>query len=449
MNNLRRTALGSFIIMVISIYAYPQQLVDAVSAIVGDEIILLSEVESIVMTQRSMGDRTPADRLRCEVFEDMLIQKLFLDQARIDSIEITDDEVNRELDMRLNNFIMRAGSEENLEQYYNKSMVEIRRDLRDMISDQSLTAQMQSTIASKIEVTPAEVRKFFNKLPEDSLPILPAKVEVSIIQIDPPNAEQDKLEVRQRLLDLRRRIIEGESFRALAILYSEDEGTASRGGETGLAPRSALDKAYADEAFSLKQNTVSRVIESQFGFHIIELIERRGEMVNSRHILMKPKVKPDEAVIAINRLDSIADLIRKDSMTFNMGAMRFSTHKDSRINGGKYVTPDSRESLIVIDDLPPEMYIKVRDLEIGEISEGFKTKDEKGYEVFRIVQLNKQTTPHKANLKDDFSYLQELAQANKTAGIYMDWVAEKMKVTYIKISDEFKTCNFANEGWLK
>ena len=424
-----------------------QQLVDEISAIVGDETILLSEIESLLLTQRSMGDRTPVERLRCEILEDMMVQKLFLDQARIDSIEVTDDDVDRSLNMRLNEFIMRAGSEKNLEDYYNKSMIEIKRDLRKMMKNELLTSQMQQTMAMDISTSPSEVRRFYNRHNPDSMPLIPAKVELSIIQIDPPGNEENKLETRQRLLNLRRRIIEGESFKALAILYSEDEGTAANGGELGFLTRGSLDKAYANEAFSLKENTVSRVVESQYGFHIIELIERNGDMLNTRHILMRPKVKPEQIREAVNRLDSIADLIRNDSLTFEQASWLYSTDKDTRMNGGKFVSSDSRENLIEINKLPPATYQEVRNLQVGQISKPFMTTDSKENTVFRIVRLDRQTEPHIANLKDDYTFLEDASLMEKRSKIYQKWIEEKMQVTYIRISDRFKTCNFANKGW--
>lgn len=426
-----------------------EYLIDEVSAIVGDETVYLSDVENMVLQQVTMGDRRPMEKIRCEVFEDLMVQLLFLDQARLDSIVISDDEINRMVDERLNDFVLRAGSEENLEKYFKKSMVEIRRDLRPMMRNQRLASQVQTNLAMDIRITPEEVRRFYESIPPDSLPLIPARVEISLIQIDPPGLAESKLETRQRLLNLRRRIIEGESFRALAVLYSEDEASASNGGEIGFQVRGNLDKAYADEAFSLKKNQVSKVIESEFGFHIIELIERRGDMVNTRHILIKPKIKPEQAIEAKNRLDSIANLIRSDSLSFKEAAYRFSTHKDSRMNGGLYVTPDTRESLIEIDRLPQQIYMVVRDMKINEISEGFQMKDQMGNTVFRIIKLNKQTEPHVANLNDDYNYLKELALVNKRSGIYQDWIQEKMEMTYIRISDRFKTCKFRNEGWLE
>lgn len=444
---LRITAVAAAIITLSTTTSPGQQLVDEISAIVGDETILLSEIESLVLTQRSMGDRSPAERLRCEILEDMMVQKLFLDQARIDSIEVTDDDVDRSLNMRLNDFIVRAGSEQNLEEYYNKSMIEIRRDLRKMMKNELLTSQMQQTLAMDITTSPSEVKKFYNRHNPDSMPLIPAKVELSILQIDPPGNEENKLETRQRLLDLRRRIIEGESFKALAILYSEDEGTAAMGGELGFTTRGSLDKAYADEAFSLKTNTVSRVVESQFGFHIIELIERNGDMINTRHILMRPKVKPEQRIEAMNRLDSIAGLIRNDSLTFAQASWMFSSDTETRMNGGKFVSSDSRENLIEIDKLPPATYQEVRNMQVGEISKPFMTTDSKGNTVFRIVRLDRQTEPHIANLKDDYSFLEDATLMEKRSKIYQEWIKEKMQVTYIRISDRFKTCNFATEGW--
>lgn len=442
--------LISIIVTVLSTsFSYSQHLIDEVSAIVGNETVFLSDVENMVIQQAAMGDNRPVEKIRCEVFEDLLIQLLFLDQARIDSIEISNDQINRMLDERLNEFVMRAGSEENLERYFKKSMVEIRRDLRPMMEDQQLANQVQTNLAADITITPKEVEAFYRSVPQDSLPLIPAKAELSLIQIDPPGLEESKLKTRQELLNLRKRILEGESFRALAVLYSEDEQSAAKGGEIGFQIRGNLDKAYADEAFSLKKNQVSNVVESEFGFHIIELIERRGDMINTRHILIKPKVTPRQAVEAKNRLDSIANLIRTDSLTFEEAAYRFSTHEDSRINGGKYVSFNTRERLLEIDKLPREMYMVVRDLNLKEISDGFQMKDRKGNTVFRIIRLDRQTKPHKANLKDDYSYIHQLALSNKQAGVYQEWIINKMENTYIDISKKFRTCNFKNKGWLK
>lgn len=449
MKIVNRISTSILVFFLFAATSFSQYLIDEVSAIVGEETVFLSDVENMVLQQKTMGDPRPEEDIRCEVFEDLLIQLLFLDQARIDSIEISADNINRMLDERLNDFVMRAGSEEALEQYFKKSMVEIRRDLRPMMEKQQLAGQVQNNLAMDIKITPEEVRRFYESVPADSLPLMPARVELSIIQINPPGMEESKLRTRQQLLDLRKRIVEGESFRALAVLYSEDEESAASGGERGFQVKANLPKEYADEAFSLKKNQVSKIIETEEGFHIIELIERRSNMVNTRHILIKPKITAEQTEKAVNRLDSIANLIRSDSLSFQEAAYRFSTHMESRMNGGLYVTPETRETLIEIDKLPQPMYMVVREMNINEISEGFRMQDQKGKTVFRIMKLNKQTEPHVANLKDDYNFLHEIALSNKRSGVYMDWIKDKMEMTYIKISDRFKTCKFNNRGWLK
>jgi peptidyl-prolyl cis-trans isomerase SurA len=276
-------------------------------------------------------------------------------------------------------------------------------------------------------------------------------VQISLIQVDPPDNEQNKIEARQKLLDLRSRILAGESFSTLAVLYSEDPESAKKGGEVGYTSRGELEKPYADAAFSLSKNMVSKIIETKFGFHIIQLIDRMGDMVNTRHILIRPKVQPDQALKAISTLERIANQIRLDSITFEQAALLYSTHKDSRINGGKYVKNDpmSRVTWFTLDELDKETYVKVRDLKVGEISEPFRTTDEDGNTVFRIVKLDNEIPAHVANLKNDYQILYNATLADKQGEIYRDWVDKKIGITYIKISDEFKSCQFLYKGWLK
>ena len=317
-----------------------QPLVESIAAIIGNEVIYLSDLEATVADLRRTGNKTPLEELRCNVFQEMLISKLFIDQARIDSIEVTDDAIEADLNMRMNDAIRRAGSEQALVEYFNKSMFEIRRDIRKTMLEQEVVREVQAKISENLTMTPSGVKRFYNTIHKDSLPVIPARYQLKVIQLDPPSNEDNKAEARQKLLDLRSQILEGKSFSVLARLYSEDKESAKNGGEIGYLTRPELDKAYADAAFSLTKNTVSKVVESKFGFHIIQLIDRKGEMVNTRHILIRPQVKADQAERAMNKLDSIADIIRKDSMKFETAALKFSTHKDSRINGGKLVNPN-------------------------------------------------------------------------------------------------------------
>lgn len=428
-----------------------QRLVESVAAIVGNEVIYLSDLENTVADLRRSGRRTPVEDLRCNVFQEMLISKLFMDQARIDSIEIADDAVDGDINMRMNEFIRTYGSEKVLEDYFNKSMIEIRRDIKKALLEQEVVREVQASIAGDISVTPAALKRFYSAIPKDSLPVIPAKYEISIIQVDPPKSEDNKAEARQKLLDMRSQILGGKSFNVLAIMYSEDIESGKNGGEIGYLTRGELEKEYADAAFSLTKNTVSKIVETKYGFHIIQLIDRKGEMCNTRHILVRPKVKPDQAAEAISKLDSLANLIRKDSIKFETAALRYSTHKDSRINGGKLVSqnPSDRVTWFSLEELDQQMYVKIRDMKVGEISEAFRTVDENNNEVFRIVRLDNILPAHTANLKDDYQNLYTAALMNERTKKFDKWVKDKIEVTYIKISDEFKSCSFLEKGWIK
>jgi len=428
-----------------------QQLIESIAAIVGNEVIYLSDLENTIADLKRNGTKTSVDQLSCNVFQEMLVSKLFLDQARIDSITVTDDAVDGDLNMRMNDAIRRAGSEAALVAYFKKSMIEIRRDIKKTMLEQEVVREVQSKLAKNITITPNALKRYYSSLPKDSLPVIPAKYEISIIQVDPPSNEDNKAEARQKLLDIRSQILGGKSFNVLAIMYSEDPGSAKNGGEIGFLTRGELEKEYADAAFSLTKNTVSKIVETKFGFHIIQLIDRKGEMVNTRHILVRPKVKPDQEAKAIFKLDSLANLIRKDSIKFADAALRFSTHKDSRINGGKLVSvnPSERITWFTLEELNHEMYLKVRDMKVGEISDPFRTTDENNNVVFRIVKIDNELPAHTANLKDDYQNLYNAALVTERTKVFDKWVKNKTAITYIKISTEFKSCEFLQKGWLK
>lgn len=450
-NSLGLRSLIAICLFLASSAGFSQVIVESIVAIVGNEVVYLSDIENAVLDLRRNGDRTPIDELRCRILHELLVSKLFLDQARIDSIEVTPDMVEGDLNMRINDAIRTAGSEKTLEDYFRKSMIEIRRDIRKSLMEQQIIMEVRSKIVKDLTITPADVRRFYNSIPRDSLPVLPARVQISLIQLDPPDNEANKAEARQKLLDIRGEILAGKSFNVLAIMYSEDPGSAANGGEIGFKLRGELEKEYADAAFSLAKNAISRIVETKYGFHLIQLIERKGEMANTRHILIRPKVKPEEAEKAISKLDSLARLIRKDSLKFEDVAYRFSTHKDSRINGGKFVStnPSERINWFSLDELNRDMYLRVRDLKVGEISDPFQTTDEIGNPVFRIVRLDDEVPAHRANLKDDYQFIFNAAMRSEQQRIYREWIEKKIETTYIKISDEFKSCKFLEQGWLK
>ncbi len=449
----RRKRLGflAVIWLICSISAANSQaLVESVAAIVGNEVVYLSELENGVLDARRSDNKTPVDILRCKVFQELLIAKLFVDQARIDSIVVTNDAVEGDLNMRINDAIRQIGSEKALENYFHKSMIEIRRDIRKALVEQQVVSEVQNSIAAELTITPSDVKRYFNAIPKDSLPVIPARVQISLIQVDPPDNEENKAEARQKLLDIRSQILAGKSFSVLAIMYSED-GSAANGGEIGYKLRGEVEKEYADAAFSLSKNSVSKIVETKYGYHLIQLIDRKGDMANTRHILIRPKVKPDQSVLALHKLDSLTRLIRKDSIKFEDAAILYSSHLDSKINGGKFVStnPSDRISWFSLDELNKEMYVKVRDLKPGEISEPFQTTDEIGNIVFRVVRLDDEVPAHRANLKDDYQFIYNgslMAERQKT---YSEWIRKKIEITYIKISDEFRSCKFLEQGWLK
>lgn len=439
------------VLMAIAGYgAAAQQVVESIVGIVGNEVIYLSDVEGQVLQRKAEKDPTPIEQLRCFVFEDLLIQKLFLDQARLDSVEVSPENVESDLNSRLSEYVRRAGSEQALENYFNKSMAEIKKDLREMLTNQYIIQETQGTIAQTITVTPEEIRDYHKTIPEDSLPLVPRKVELSIITVEPPDIEDSKAEVRQRLLDIRSRIVNGESFRTLAVLYSEDPGSAPNGGEIGFMTRGELAKPYAEAAWSLKKDAVSKIVETEFGFHIIQLIDRKGDMVNSRHILMKPKLSATQTEWSIMRLDSIATLVRTDSLKFDRAALMFSSDKTTRANGGKMVqdNPSERVTWFTLDELPKEINLVVRNMKLGEISEPFRTTDPKGNYVYCIIRLDGEIPPHRVNMKDDYNFLAQAALMNKKNKAYKDWITDKIKRTFIRIGDEFRDCSFQNAGWL-
>jgi peptidyl-prolyl cis-trans isomerase SurA len=431
--------------------ASAQVLVESIVATVGNEIIYLSDIENTIADARRSGNKTPNEVMRCNVFQEMLISKLFLDKARLDSIVVSDDAVESDLTSRLNDAVRRAGSEQALVDYFKKSIFEIKRDIRKSLIEQETVREVQGKITEHLAITPGDVRKFFNSIPKDSLPVIPARYEIGIVQLDPPSGEENKAEARQKLLDIRSQILAGKSFSVLAIMYSEDPESAKKGGEIGFMAREELEKPYADAAFSLTMGTVSKIVETRFGFHIIQLIERKGNMVNTRHILIRPQVKPEQTERALAKLDSLANQIRKDSLKFETAAIMYSTHKDSRTNGGLLVSqnPAERISWLTLEELNKEMYVKVRDLKVGEISDPFKTTDENNNVVFRIVKLLNIVPAHTANLKDDYQILYNQSLMNERNKAYEKWIKEKTKTTYIKISDDYKTCDFLKNGWLK
>lgn len=442
-NNLRNLSIILASLLFGNAWSQPK-MIDQVAGVVGDYIILQSDVENQFLQYRAQGINMPD--LKCMIFKDFLEQKLLLNQAKIDSIEVAESTVELQLDQRMQFFINQIGSQEELEEYFNKSLLEIKEDFREALRNQLITGQMQNQITGTVKITPSEVRKFYNSMPVDSIPFIDAQVEIQQIVSYPPLEDDAVFEVKERLLELRRRIMEGESFETLAILYSEGP-SASNGGDIGFSAKGELDPEYAKEAFSLKQNGVSKIVESDFGFHIIQLIERRDDRVRTRHILMKPKITMDARQKAIERLDSISMFIKADSLSFERAARLFSEDKNTAINQGILVNPKTGSSKFELKDLDTKDYLVARDMEVGEISDPFETVDENGKVIYKIIRILSKTDPHRANLQQDYMLLQQMALEEKKTKVIQDWIAEKRQETYYRIDPSFMECEVISEEW--
>lgn len=438
-----KTKITILLFSILSINSFSQSYIaDKIVAVVGQSTILFSEVEEQYQQFRAQGQTVE----KCQLFEDLLAQKLLVTQAAVDSIEITEAEVEMELEQRITYFINQIGTEEKLIDYFGKSILEIKEDMRDAVREQSLTRKMQSEIVKDISITPAEVKSFYKSLPSDSIPFIDSEIQLNQIVIYPRSNEGSVLEVREKLLKLRERVLNGESFNTMAVLYSEGP-SAPRGGDIGWAGRNDLDPAYSKAAFALKKGQVSKIVESSFGFHLIQLIDKTDDRIHTRHILMKPKVSIEAKQLAKGRLDTIARNIRLDSITFERAALYYSMDEDTRLNGGIRVNPATLDTRFKVDEFSTSEYYIIRRLNVGEISAPFESTDDKGKTIYKIVQVKSKTEPHKANLKDDFNLLKNAALQDKQSKILDAWITEKTKDNYIRIEPPFNNCEFRNSSW--
>lgn len=445
---MRNILLHFLLLICYTVSGYSQvKVIDQVMAVVGDKKILYSDIEKQYLQLLAQGEKATSET-RCQIFEQLLIQKLLVNQAEIDSIEITEAQVSSELDARMRYFVNIMGSEEKLENYFKKSIIEIKADLRDEIREQMLTNKMKNQITGDISVTPSEVKGFYRSLEPSEIPYVESEVEYNQILVYPKYAENAVFEVREKLLNLRQRILDGENFATLAVLYSEDPGSAAKGGDIGWFAKAELDPEYAKVAFGLKKGAVSKIVESSFGFHIIQCLDRTEDRVHTRHILLKPKVTYEVKIAALSRLDSIRSIIKSDSVTFERAAMMFSEDKDTRLNGGQVVNP-SGGLRWQLDDLPAQDYAVIKNMTPGEISEPYESTDNKGKTVYKVIILKKRTEPHKANPEDDFHLLKEMAAQKKQTEIVNKWIEDKIKTTYIRIDPKYRSCKYSVQGWLK
>lgn len=433
------------ILFSLSLKAQEAQVIDRIVAVVGQNIILQSDIEAKYLQYRLQGGiKGSASSIRCEILEDLMFEKLMLNQAEMDSITVTDEQVNSEVDRLISYFISQVGSQENLEKYYKKTMPEIREELFRLKKDQYLVEQVQQTILANVEVTPSEVKRYYHDMSKDSIPMVNSKYEIAQLVKKPPITLDQKLEVKDRLYKMRKRILDGERFSTLALLYSEDPGSAKKGGELGFHGKGEFAPEFEAAAFNLRDGEISEVIETEFGFHIIQMIERKGEFVNVRHILLTVKVDPESLQAAYDELDSIAQLIHNDSLTFDEAVRKFSDEKD-RINGGILVNPMTGGTLFDASELDQQVSVTVNRMKVGEISSVVPMKTSDNKDACRLLCLKKKTEPHKANLKEDYTLIRDLAMQKKREEVIGKWIANKSSKAYIKVNDDFKDCDFIFE----
>ena len=431
--------------MLFSIQSFAQKEIDGVRAIIGNEIILTSDIETQYQQYLAQG-YTNRGEIKCRIIEDLLYQNLLLNQAKIDSLEISEQEIDSELEKRIRYFIGQVGSKEKLEEFYGKSIIEIKSEFRDLINDQLRSQRMQGSITAGVKVTPSEVKIYFNSLPKDSLPMIEAEVEISQIVIKPEISHQEKDRIKNKLLSFKERITKGEDFKVLATLYSDDPGSAKNGGELGFVGRGDLEPALEAAAYKLKGDEISKIIKSEFGYHIIQLIERRGEQINVRHILLKPKVSSTQLMETKGQIEKVAKQISNGEITFEKAALDFSDD-ESKNNEGLLINPNSGSSMFIMKDLDPAIYFVIEKMAKGEISAPIIMQSEDGQKAYRIVKLRKKTIAHTANLIEDYDKIRNVALQEKKQKTINKWLEEKIAKTYIKLEAELRDCTFNNK-WI-
>lgn len=452
MRKITRFILGAAAsLLSLSGYAqvYSNGLIDKTVAVVGNEMISLSQLEQELQYMRFQGMHSDKN-MRCELLENILESKLFLMQARVDSLTVNQDMVNSALSQRIDGIRFQLGGDEQVEAAFGKPMYKLRQEWRKQFEDQSLTQQEQTEIAGKVpELTPQDVKEYLEGTDPADLPVVPIKYQLSQICVY-PDREAAKMACKEKLLSIRERIINGEKFSTLARIYSEDPGSARKGGELGMASKSIFWPAFSDAAMSLKPGVVSQIVETPDGFHIIEVLEKKGDMFNARHILIKPSYTQDDREKAFKTLDSLKTEIQNDAVTFTLAAKFYSQDPQTRTNGGQMADPNTGSSYFEIDQLKPQDYAAIKDLKEGEISEPVESLDNEGRNgntVYKILKVDKIIPSHVASFEEDYSELLENAKMEKSNAAIDEFINSKIKTTYIIIDPLFKDCGFSREGW--
>ena len=451
---LEKAALTATLTLFLSAGAFAQKytgIVDRAAAVIGNELILVSDVESEVQMLRTKGYGSDRN-VRCEVLEKMMEQKLFLIQSRIVSLTVNQDMVESNLSQQIDQIRTALGGDEQVEEYFHKPLYKLRSEWRKQFEDQSLIQQEQQEVVKQLpEVTPYDVKVFLDSTDENDLPVVPQMYQLSQICIY-PDREAAAIAVKEKLLDIRERIINGEKFSTLARLYSEDPGSARKGGELGMASKSIFWPAFSDAAMSLKPGIISQIVETPDGFHLIEVLDKKGDMFNARHILLKPEYTAADREKAFARLDSLKTMIDTSEISFELAARYYSEDPATRTNGGQMADPNTGSSYFAIDELKPQDYAAIKDLKPGEISEPVESLDNEGRDgnlVYKIIRLDKIVPSHTATFERDYTELRNIVQQKKQVEALESFVDQKIGTTPIMIDPLFGDCDFKRSAWLE
>lgn len=422
--------------------------IDRILAVVGSHAILQSDVENTYQQSIIEGRQLPGDA-KCGILEGLMQSKLILDQAELDSVEVSDKEVETALNRKLAAFVQQAGSEKAIEDYFRMSMAEIKKDFFPDVKEQLLTERMTAELTTDVRITPSAVQKFYKNINEDEAPRIPEQIEIRQIVLKPVISDEERKRVIDQLNDYREQILAGKSMATIAILNSEDEGSRSLGGALGYKRRSELVPEFTAVAFNLRGDEVSRVVKTEFGYHLIQVIDRKGESINARHILLRPKVSEEGKRATKSRLDSIVQSIRAGEIEFNQAALKYSTDEATFANGGLMINYMNGSTKFEPKDIPPRMLVEINKLKIGEYSDPFESQDNNMNTVFKIITIKSRLEAHQIDIKTDYQYIQQMALMEENAKALNKWLEGKQKSTFIRVHQDYQGCEFNLPGWVK
>jgi peptidyl-prolyl cis-trans isomerase SurA len=448
LNNKIFVAVLIFICIISGNISAQDKIVDQIVAVIGSNVILKSDIEAVYLQNQAQGITSDGD-MKCEILENLLIEKLMVAEAEMDTlIIVTDNQINQQLDARIQYFVQHLGSEKEVENYFKKPIVQLKSELKDVIKNEILSSQMKNKIIENAKVTPSEVRYFFKNLPEDQKPKINTQFEYAQITFIPQITEEEENNIKDKLRDIKRRVENGENFSMFAVLYSECP-SAKVGGDLGYFGKAAMDPSFSAAAFALKPGQVSNVVKSEAGYHIIQMTDRMGDKIRCKHILLKPQVKIEEKEKLMNSLDSLTVAIRKGTILFEDAAFRYSMDKNSRNSGGLVINPQDMTSRFEAGMLPPDVSKVLTSLEINEISKPFLTTDDKGRDIIEVVKLINKTDAHKANISEDYQLISDIYLEKKKNDMIQEWISKRQSKTYIRIDDTYLNCDFKFKNWIK